>query len=179
MDIGGKAGPPEFGCDELPGFQVAGVTGTLVVVASLEDGVTEGVIIGDIDMALIDQDACFDLPVGEAGMEGKRDIIVHRLEGLENEGVACRGRLDAMGEGDVDNIDEERWGKEGHPIIIIIRMGKEVRATREGIGASEEFSWDVDHFQVKVREVDEPMGLLSVEVLGEIGRASCRERVCT
>ena len=44
-------------------------------------------------------------------------------------------------------------------------MGKEVRTTREGVRASKEFSWDVDHFQVEVREVDEPTGLLSVEVL--------------
>ena len=76
-----------------------------------------------------------------------------------------------MGEGDVDNIDKERWGKESNSIVVIIRMGKEVRATREGIRAGEEFSWDVDHFQVEVREVDEPTGLSSVEVLGgtEVG----------
>ena len=147
------------------------MTGAFVVVASLENSMAEGIVVGDIDAALIGQDACLDLPVGEAGTEGERDIIVHGLEGLENEGVACRSRLDAMGEGHVDNIDKERWGKESNPIVVIIRMGKEVRAMREGLGAGEEFSWDVDHFQVKVREVDEPTGLSSVEVLGgtEVG----------
>ena len=76
-----------------------------------------------------------------------------------------------MGKGNVDNIDEERQGEESNSIVVIIRMGKEVRVMREGIGAGEEFSWDVDHFQVKVREVDEPTGLSSVEVLGgtEVG----------
>ena len=76
-----------------------------------------------------------------------------------------------MGEGDVDNVDKERWRQESDSIIVIIGLGKEVRTTREGIRAGEEFSWDVDHFQVKVREVDEPAGLSSVEVLGgtEVG----------
>ena len=76
-----------------------------------------------------------------------------------------------MGKGDVDNIDKERWGKEGNSIVVIIGVGEEVWATREGIRASEEFSWDVDHFQIKVCEVDEPTSLSSVEVLGgmEVG----------
>ena len=76
-----------------------------------------------------------------------------------------------MGEGDIDNVDEERWGKESDSIVVVIGLGKEVRTAREGIGAGEEFSWDVDHFQVKVCKVDEPAGLSSVEVLGgaEVG----------
>ena len=80
-------GPPEFGCNKLLGFQVARVTGAFVVMAPLENSVTKGVIIGDIDVALIGQDACFNLPVREVGTEGKRDVVVHGLEGLENEGV--------------------------------------------------------------------------------------------
>ena len=88
-DVGGEAGPPEFRCDELSSFEVAGVTGTLMVMTPLENGVAEGVVVGDIDTTLIGQDACFDLPVGEPGAEGERDIIVHGLEGLENEGVPC------------------------------------------------------------------------------------------
>ena len=90
---------------------------------------------------------------------------------MENEGITCRGRLDTVGEGDVNDIDEERWRKEGDPIIVIIGVGTEVRAAREGVRAGKEFARDVDHFQVEVREVDEPMGLSSVEVLGgtEVG----------
>ena len=71
-----------------------------------------------------------------------------------------------MGEGDVNNMDEERRREESDSIVIVISLGKEVRATREGIRASKELSRDMDHFQVKVREVDEPAGLSSVEVLG-------------
>ena len=79
--------------------------------------------------------------------------------------------MDTVGEGDVNNVDEERQSKEGDPIIVIIGVGEEVGVAREGVRAGKEFAWDVDHFQVKVREVDEPTGLSSVEVLGgtEVG----------
>ena len=142
-----------------------------MVVTALENGVAEGVVVGDIDTTLVGQDACFDLPVGEAGTEGERDVLIHGLEGLEDKGVARRGGLDAMGEGDVDNVDEERRGKESNSIVVVIGLGKEVRTAGEGIRAGEEFAWDVDHFQVKVCEVNEPAGLSSVEVLGgtEVG----------
>ena len=76
-DVGGKAGPPELCGDELAGFQVAGMTSTPMIMATLENSVTEGVVIGDIDATLISQDARFNLPIGEVGTEGKRDVIVH------------------------------------------------------------------------------------------------------
>ena len=76
-----------------------------------------------------------------------------------------------VGEGDINNVDEERWGKESNPIVVAVGVGKEVGSAREGIRASEEFSRDMDHFQVEVGEVNEPTGLSSVEVLGrtEVG----------
>ena len=49
----------------------------------------EGVVGGDIDTAFISEDAGFDLPVSQPGVERKRDVLVHRLEGLEDKGVAC------------------------------------------------------------------------------------------
>ena len=39
MDIGGQARPPEFCCDKLTCFQVAGVAGCSMVVAALENSV--------------------------------------------------------------------------------------------------------------------------------------------
>ena len=90
---------------------------------------------------------------------------------MENEGISCRGRLDAVGEGHINNIDKEGWRKESNSIIVIVGVGKEVRTAKEGIRAGKEFAWDMDHFQVEVCEVDEPTGLSSVEVLGgmEVG----------
>ena len=78
--------------------------------AALEDGTAEGVVGRDINAAFISKDAGFDLPVSQAGTEGERDIFVHRLEGLEDEGVACRGGFNAVGESGVDKINKEgRW----------------------------------------------------------------------
>ena len=67
-----------------------------MVVTSFQDGVTERVIVGDIDTALVGQDACVNLPVGEVGTEGERDVLVHGLECLKDEGVTSRGRLNVM-----------------------------------------------------------------------------------
>ena len=106
-DEGGEARPPEFGGDQLSGFQEAGVSGGFMIVASRKDGAAEGVVSRDIDTAFIGEDAGFNLPVGQPGTEGERNILVHGLEGLENEGVPRGGRLDAVREGGVDEVDKE------------------------------------------------------------------------
>ena len=100
------------------------------------------------------------------GTKGKGDIFVHGLEGLKNKGVASRGRLNAVGEGYIYDVDKEGWGKESDTMVVGVRMGKEVRAMGEGIRAHEEFPRDVDHFQVEVGEVNEPARLSTIEVLG-------------
>ena len=69
---------------------------SVVVMATLENGLVERVVSRDIHVTLIGQDACLNLPVGEAGSERKRDIFVHGLEDLENEGVTGRGGFDAV-----------------------------------------------------------------------------------
>ena len=84
---GGKSGPPEFSGDQLACFQEAGVAGRFMVMAAFEDGAAKRVIGGDIDMALVSEDACLDLPISKSRAKGKRDVLVHRLEGLENEGI--------------------------------------------------------------------------------------------
>ena len=78
-----------------------------VVMASFKDGAAERIICRDIDMAFVREDAGFDLPIGEAGTEGEGNILVHRLESLEDEGVTRGGGFDTVGEGGVDEIDKE------------------------------------------------------------------------
>ena len=73
-----------------------------MIVAAFENGTAKGVISGDVDTAFVGQNAGFDLPVHKPRMEGERDVFMHGLEGLEDKGVACRGRFDAMREGGVD-----------------------------------------------------------------------------
>ena len=50
--------------------------------AALEDGAAEGIICRDIYATLISKDAGFDLPVGELGTKGERDVFLHGLESL-------------------------------------------------------------------------------------------------
>ena len=96
-NIGSEAGPPKFGHNKLAGFQVAGVASCFMVMAVLENSVAQGVVIGNVDTALIGQDAHFDLPVRKVGAEGKRDVFIHGLNGLKNEGVGGRGGCNVMG----------------------------------------------------------------------------------
>ena len=93
----------------MSGFKIPGVSCGFVVMTACEDGVTDGVIVRDVDTALVGEDSGFMLPVGEAGAEGKGNGAVHRLEGLEYEGVVGGGGLDAVGEGCVNDSDKERW----------------------------------------------------------------------
>ena len=113
--------------------------------AALEDGVMEGVVGGNIDTPFVREDAGLDLPVGQAGTEGKRDVLVHRLESLQDEGIACGGGFDAVGEGGVDEINKEGRRKEGDIGVVGIIGGEEVGSAREGIGTSEEFAGYMDH----------------------------------
>ena len=171
-DKGSKAGPPEFGSDQLPSFQEAGVSGGFMIMAVCEDSAMEGVVCGDVDTALIGEDAGLDLPVSEAGTEGERNVLVHGLESLENEGVARGYGLNAMGEGSVNQVDEEGRREEGDVSVVGIIHGKEVGSTGEGIGTSKKCTRDMNHFQVKVCKVNEPACLAAVERLGlaEIGK---------
>jgi len=59
------------------------MSGGFVVVTPCEDGVTDGVIIGDVYSAFVSEDTGLVLPVREARVEGEGNRSVHRLEGLE------------------------------------------------------------------------------------------------
>ena len=135
-DVGGEAGPPEFGRDQLASFQEAGVTSGVMIMAALENGAAKGIIRGDVDAAFVRKNAGFDLPVSQARTEGKRNVLVHGLESLENEGVAGGGGFNAVGEGSVDKIDKERGWEEGNVGVIGVIHWEEVGSAGKGIRAS-------------------------------------------
>ena len=164
-DEGGESGPPELGGNQLSGFQEAGVSGGFMVVTSRKDGAAEGVVGGDINMALISEDAGFNLPVGQPGTEGKRDVLMHGLESLEDKGVTRGRRLNAVGEGGVDEVDNQGRREEGDVGVIRIIGRKEVGSARESVGSGKEFSGDMDHLKVEVGEVNEPACLAAIECL--------------
>ena len=133
--IGSEARPPEFSGDQLASFQEAGVAGGFVIVTTLEDGAAEGVVCGDIDTTFISEDTSFDLPVGEARTEGERDVLVHGLESVEDEGVAGGGGFNSVGEGGVNEVNEEGRREKGDVSVVGVIVGEEVGSAGEGIGA--------------------------------------------
>ena len=79
--------PPKFSSDELVSLQVARVSSGLMVIAASEDGVTEGVFQGNVDMTFVCEDVVIKLPVRKARPESGRDVFQGRLQVLEDEGV--------------------------------------------------------------------------------------------
>ena len=73
------------------------------------------------------------MPVGEVGAEREENILVHRLESLEDEGVTSGGGLNVVRESHINNVDKKGWGKESDSVIVIIRVRKKVGAVGEGI----------------------------------------------
>ena len=165
-DEGGESGPPELGSNQLTCFQETGVSGRCMIMTACEDGAAKGVVHRDIDTSFVSEDTCFDLPVSESGSKGKRNVLVHRLESLEDEGVTCRSRFNAVGEGGVDEVNEKGGWKEGDISVVGVIRREKVRAAGEGIWPGQEFSGDMDHFEVKVCEVNKPACLAAVERLG-------------
>ena len=119
-DEGGESGPPEFGSDQLACFQEAGMSGRFMIMTACEDGAAKGVVRRDVDVALICEDTGFDLPISQPGTEGKRNVLMHRLESLEDKGVTRRCGFDAMGKGGVDQIDKK--GRREESDIGVVRV---------------------------------------------------------
>ena len=101
-DKGGEPRPPEFSSDELACLQEAGMAGGFVIMVVFENGAAKGIISGDIDTAFVGKDAGFNLPVGESRTEGERNILMHRLEGLEDKGITRGCGFNMMREGGVN-----------------------------------------------------------------------------
>ena len=130
------------------------MAGRFVIMAARENGAVKGVVCGDIDTALVYKDACLDLPVSELRTEGKRNVLMHGLESLEDEGIACGGGFDVMRKGGIDEVNKKGQWEEGDIGVVRVIHGEEVGAAGEGVGAGEELSGYVDHLEVEISEVD-------------------------
>ena len=133
-----------------------------MIVTSFKDGMADGVVVRDVDSALVSKDSGFMLPVGEVGAKSKGDGTVHGLESLEYKGVIGGGGLNVIREGGVDDADKEGWRKEGDSFIVKVGRGEEIGTTGECVGSCKEFSGDMNHFQIEICKVKEPMSLLAV-----------------
>ena len=122
----------------------------------------EGVISRDVNAAFVSEDASFDLPVSESGVEGERDILMHGLECLEDERVTGGCGFDTVGEGGVDEVNKKGRWEEGDIIVVGTIRGKKVGSVGESVRAGKQFPGNVDHFKIVVGEVNEPSCLLVI-----------------
>ena len=137
-----------------------------MIMAACEDGAAKGIVRGDVDTVFVGEDTHFDLPVSESGSKGERNVLVHRLESLEDEGVTCGSGFNAMGEGGVDEVNKKGGRKEGDVGVVRVIRREKIRAAGEGVGPSQEFSGDMDHFEVEVCKVNKPACLSAIKCLG-------------
>ena len=89
-----------------------------MVMATVENGLTERGVGRDIDAILVCENAFGVLPIGETRAEGRGNGAVHRLQGLGDERIGSRRGLDSMGEGGVNEINEEGRWKKGDSLIV-------------------------------------------------------------
>ena len=78
-----------------------------MVIALGQDGPLKGGVGGHVDTTLVGEDPFGILPVGQMRAEDRGNRSIHQLECLKNEGIRGRGGLDMMGEGSVNEVDEE------------------------------------------------------------------------
>ena len=119
-NIGGEARPPELGGDQLASFEKTRVTSGGVIVTPAENVAAKIASGGNKDVAFIGEDAISILPVREAGTEGGGNGAIHRLKGLEDEGIRGGRGSDAGGESRIDDMNKERRRKKGDVVVVQI-----------------------------------------------------------
>ena len=117
------------------------MTGCFMVMATLEDGVAKGFVIGDIDLTLIGHNACHNLPVRKVRVKGEGNILVHGLKGWENKGAASRDEFNAMRESDIDDVDvdKEVWGRRVTPLLSVSECGRRLGRCERASGPARSF----------------------------------------
>ena len=82
--------PLEFGCDKLASLKTPRVAGSLIIVATSEDGIVVGVLGGNINMSFVCENVVIILPVQKVRLEGGGDIFKRGLQMLEDKRVRLR-----------------------------------------------------------------------------------------
>ena len=115
---GCKTGPPEFGSNQLTGFQVSRVTCCVVVMATAENDLSERGVRRNVDTIFVCENAFGVLPIGETRAKSRGNGAIYRLQGLEDERIGSRRGLDLVGEGGVDEVNKEGRWKKGDSFIF-------------------------------------------------------------
>ena len=129
------------------------MTGSGMVMVTSDDRVAQVSIRGDVDTALVSQDASIIMPIGEARVESGRDSTRESMESVKDQWVRSRGGAKFGGKRGVNKVDEECVREEGDRLIVRVGRRDMIWSTRQGIGSTEIFAWNVFECQVKLREV--------------------------
>ena len=163
-DVRGEAWPPKLRGDQLASFENARMASSGMIMMPCHDRAAQVSICGDIDAVLVSQNASVVMPVRKVGVESSRDSTWESMEGVKDQWVRSRGGAELVGEGGIDEVDKEFVREQGDRLIVRIGCGDMIRSTRQGIGSTEIFAWDVFERQVKLREVKQPSGLAAIQI---------------
>ena len=100
-----------------------------MVMVTCHDRVAEVSIGGDVDTALVSQDASIIMPIGEARVEGGRDCTRESMEGVKDQWVRSGGGAKFVGKRGVDEVDEECVREQGDCLIVCVRCRDVIRPT--------------------------------------------------
>ena len=76
-------------------------------------------------------------------MKSSRNCARESIEGIEDQWVRSRGRLEFISEGGVYNVNEEFVWEEGDCLIVRVRSGNVIWLVRQGVRSTEIFAQDV------------------------------------
>ena len=142
VNIRGEARPPKLRGNKLASFENSRMTSSGMVMVTSNDRVAQVSISRDIDTALVSQDASIIVPVGEAQTESGRSFARESMEGIKDQWVRSRGRLEFISEGGVYNVNEEFVWEEGDCLIVRVRSGNVIWLVRQGVRSTEIFAQD-------------------------------------
>ena len=95
----------------MASFEDTQVASSGMVMVASDDGVAQVCIGRDIDAALVSQDASVVMPVRKAGAKGSWGSTWESVEGVQDQWVRSRGGAKFVGEGGIDEVNEERVGE--------------------------------------------------------------------
>ena len=110
-NVRGKARPPKLRSNKLASFEDTGVARSGMVMVTGYDRVAESSIRGDVDAALISQDPCIIMPIGEVRVEGSGGGTGESVESVKDQWVRSRGGAKFVGKRCVDEVDKECVGE--------------------------------------------------------------------
>ena len=76
-------------------------------------------------------------------MESGRDSTWESMEGIKDQWVRSRGGAEFVGERGINEVDEEFVREQGDCLIVCVGRGDMIWSTRQGIGSTEIFAWDM------------------------------------